>query len=165
MNSGKNLLIVLLPVFLFINSCSVLEPVAPGASYIHIDSIPVFVSDTTPQGSNSSRVTDAWVLLDNVLLGTFPLPADIPLIGEGEHKITVRAGIIENGISGTRSAYPKYTSYDTTVSLSSTEKRTITPVVTYVQSTVIPQIEDSMMRVSRCYVRIRTMHSVHHSYR
>lgn len=142
MLSVKNLSAVLYScIACLLFSCSVLEPALPTASYIRIDSIPV-TSDYATEGSNSNRVTDAWVIYDNEFLGTFPLPAEIPLIGTGDHKIIVRAGIIENGISGTRSAYPKYESYDTTVNLTANQKTVITPVVRYQPGLGFPQIED-----------------------
>ncbi len=127
--------------FTLLNSCKVLEPAPPAASFIHIDSIPVS-SDYSTQGSNSSRVTDAWVLYNNAYLGTFPLPADFPVFGEGPHLIQVKAGVIENGISSIRSAYPKYDLYDTIVTLTVNQKTVITPSVTYLPGVVFSQLED-----------------------
>ena len=122
-------------------SCTLFEPVSPIASYIHIDTISI-KTDYATQGSHSNKITDAWVLYDNKYLGTFPLPADIPLIGEGAHNITIRAGILENGILSTRTSYPKYTSFDTSVVLSVKEKTNFSPVVTYGSGVNFPQIED-----------------------
>lgn len=124
-----------------IYSCNIFEPASPIASYLHIDTI--FVrTDYPTQGSNSNKISDAWVLYDNKYLGTFPLPADIPLIGEGLHSVIIKAGIVENGISATRAAYPKYTSFDTTLLLSSKEKTYLSPTVTYGSGINFPQIED-----------------------
>ena len=128
-------------IFISISACTLFEPVSPVASYIHIDAIRV-QTDYLTQGSNSSTITDAWVIYDNKYLGTFPLPADIPLIGEGLHNIIIRGGIIENGIFATRAAYPKYTSFDTTLILSSTDKIFLSPSITYVSGNNFPQIED-----------------------
>ena len=126
---------------LTIQSCSLFEPVSPIASYLHIDSI--FVqTDYQTQGSNSNTITDVWVIYDNAYLGTFPLPADIPLIGEGSHNLIIKAGIVENGIFGTRAAYPKYNSFDTTMILSATKTTYLSPDVTYGSSSSFPQIED-----------------------
>jgi len=131
-------------LLLFINlmySCTLFEPTSPIASYIHIDSV-ILQTDYATQGSNSNRIVDVWVVYDNLYLGTFPLPADIPLIGDGMHNIKIKAGILENGISGSRSAYVKYTTFDTTIALSTTNKSTFTPVVGYGEANVFPQIED-----------------------
>lgn len=124
-----------------LNSCSIFEPASPVASYIHIDSI-YLITDYPTQGSSSSKITDAWILYDNVYLGTFPLPADIPLIGEGPHSLIIKAGVINNGISGTRSSYAKYSSFDTTIVLTANQKVSISPFVTYGNAIEFPQIED-----------------------
>ncbi len=133
--------VLLFSVMCIAFSCSVFEPSSPIASYIHIDSFLVQTTYAT-QGSNSSRIVDVWVNYDNEYLGTFPLPADIPLIGDGVHNIKVKAGILENGISGSRSAYVKYTTFDTTFTLSTTNKTTFVPTVTYGGAIIFPQIED-----------------------
>jgi hypothetical protein len=122
-------------------SCSLFDPASPTASFIVIDSISVY-SDYASQGSNSARVFDAWVIVDNSYLGTFPLPATIPIIGEGNHAIKIKAGIIENGIAALRSAFPKYSSFDTTVFLQAGKKLALQPRVTYEATATFPQIED-----------------------
>jgi hypothetical protein len=126
---------------LILNSCSVLEPSPPAAAFIHIDSIPVSTVYAT-QGSNAHRITDVWVIFDDKFLGTFPLPADFPVLGTGNQQIQVRAGVIENGVASTRSAYPKYSLFDTTLNLTANEKTIITPHVTYAPGAQFPQIED-----------------------
>ncbi len=139
MKSSKTFIIFFLIGIL--SSCSLFEPASPIGSYIHIDSVSVS-SEYTTQGSNSSRITDAWVFYDNQYLGTFPLPADIPLIGEGSHSVIVKGGIMLNGIAASRAAYPKYTSYSETVNLVAGKSVTIKPQVTYGSAVQFPQIED-----------------------
>jgi hypothetical protein len=139
--NGFYLGLTLFSVSIIQNSCSIIESDSSIASYIHIDSVSLR-TDYPTQGSNSKKVTDVWIVYDNEYLGTFPLPADIPLIGEGLHNIKVKAGILENGISGTRSAYVKYSTFDTTLELSSTNKPTFSPVVSYGEAIEFPQIED-----------------------
>ncbi len=124
-----------------INSCSLIDPASPTASYLHIDSIS-FSTNYAIEGSKSKKITDAWILYDNKYLGTFPLPATIPLIGEGTHKISIKGGIIENGISGSRAAYPMFASFDTTVNLIAKNTLTISPGIVYKSGTVFPQLED-----------------------
>ena len=134
-------LISVICVFALLTSCSLFDPSSPAASYIHIDSIRV-KTDYATQGSSSCRVNDAWVIYDNKYLGTFPLPADIPLIGEGSHSISIKGGIIKNGIAASRTSYPKYASFDTIVTLSVKNKVTLSPIVNYLSGVQFPQIED-----------------------
>ena len=143
MNFTKHLAsIYILAVIIFsMTGCSLFEPASPSASYIQVDSIQLY-TDYSTQGSNSASISDAWVILDNGYLGTFPLPSKIPIIGEGLKHIVIRAGIIENGIAGTRSAYPKYASLDTTVSLKSGQTVKIEPRISYGTAVTFAQLED-----------------------
>lgn len=73
-------------------------------SYVSINSIALFSGAT-------DNITDAWVYIDDNLQGVYELPANFPVLAEGKHSLRVRAGIKDNGIAGTRIAYPFYTSY------------------------------------------------------
>jgi hypothetical protein len=133
--------ILLLFLGINLNSCSLIDPASPAAGYVYIDSFSL-QTDYATQGSNSKKVLDAWVLLDNKYLGTFPLPATIPILGEGNHKISVKAGVLENGISGTRAAYPKYISFDTSFTIFARDTFKINPSITYFPGVTFGQIED-----------------------
>jgi hypothetical protein len=74
-------------------------------SYLKIDSI-LFISDNELEGTNNQKISDAWVYIDDDLIGGFELPALIPVLKEGPHKVEIRPGIILNGISDTRAPYP-----------------------------------------------------------
>lgn len=51
------------------------------------------------QGSNSAAITDVWVYDNTGLLGAYELPAEIPILGDGEKEIVLYPGIRENGNS------------------------------------------------------------------
>jgi hypothetical protein len=63
------------------------------------------------QGSNSHNITDAWVYVNDQLIGAFELPATIPVLARGKQKLEIRPGIKLNGIGGTRVPYPFYKPY------------------------------------------------------
>jgi len=99
-------------------------------SYIHIDKIDI----TTAYeifGSNSSKITDAWVYVDGDLQGIYELPATFPILATGQHTIMIRPGIKLNGIAMSRAYYPFYEPYETTVDLVAEQIDTINPSVTY----------------------------------
>jgi hypothetical protein len=97
---------------LLISGC---DPEEKIPAYIAIDSIQLI---TTPsQGTNSNKIKDAWVYIDNDLLGVYELPAKFPVLSEGNHVITIGAGVLQNGISATRIRYPFFTSYETNAEL------------------------------------------------
>lgn len=105
MNYFHSLLFALF-VALLITSCN---PEEGEPAYLIINSVTVSSNPLT-QGSNCSNVKDVWVYVDNQYLGTYQLPARIPVLENGAKNVILRAGILENGISATHSAYPLYKS-------------------------------------------------------
>lgn len=125
----------------FFYSCELYNPAEPVPSYIHIDKI-TLTTDYTTQGSNSSKIADAWVYVDEKIIGAFELPADIPVLYEGAHSVKVRAGIKVNGIAATRAPYPFYTIYEQRVDLKAGEVVKMSPVVNYYAETSFKLLED-----------------------
>jgi hypothetical protein len=74
-------------------------------AYLQIDSLG-FSSDYDVQGTEKQEIVDAWIYVDDNLVGGFEMPALIPVLAEGIHKLEIRPGIILNGISDTRAPYP-----------------------------------------------------------
>ncbi|MGE5317938.1 MAG: hypothetical protein ACM3ME_08065 [Chloroflexota bacterium] len=110
-------------------------------SYLHIDKITV--STDFQQGTNSSSITDAWVYIDDQLIGSFELPANIPILTEGKQNLVVRAGIKLNGISNTRNAYPFYTAIKREVNFVKDSVINLTAAeVTYEAKTSFPWTEN-----------------------
>lgn len=114
---------------LLFTACELINPEEDTPSYIYIDSFEVETSNL--QGSHSSKITDAWVWVDNENLGVYPLPAYIPVLKSGVQDIHIEAGIKQNGISASRINYPFYTPYSKAITLSPLKTDTISPLVTY----------------------------------
>ncbi|MCB0821317.1 MAG: hypothetical protein KDC09_01375 [Bacteroidales bacterium] len=87
-------------------SCDKFEGDQTIPSYIHVDTIFLGNNPELAEGALTHNFTDVWAYIDDDLLGAFELPADIPVLANGEHKLTLYAGIKLNGLSGTRSPYP-----------------------------------------------------------
>ena len=85
-------------------------------AYISIDSI-YLQTDYSLEGSNSQNITDAWVYVDDYLIGTFQLPARFPVLRQGTHTLSVIPGIKKNGIASTRITYPFYSTITQSVNL------------------------------------------------
>ncbi len=60
------------------------------------------------EGVNSHDIIDAWVYLNNQPKGVWELPAEIPILEEGEFNILVYPGVVQNGTYGERITYPFY---------------------------------------------------------
>lgn len=128
-------------IILSLNSCKVFDKEEDIPAYIHIDRLEL-TTDPVTQGSNSHKITDAWVYMDGLLLGVFELPATFPVLASGEREIKVRAGIKQNGISSTRVQYPFYTIYTTTVNFVPGNTSHIQPVVSYYPGTTFEWLEN-----------------------
>jgi hypothetical protein len=112
-------------------------------AYLKIDS--VFVDTYYPkEGSNSSKISDVWIYVNDNIVGVYELPAILPVLAQGEQKLDIRAGIKLNGISSTRVPYPFYEPIlfedfnfipDSTITISK-------PVSTYYSNLVFAWMED-----------------------
>jgi hypothetical protein len=138
-----NLLSIILGIFVGINfsSCSKKDLEATIPSYIAIDDISLTTTYVS-EGTNSEKITDAWVFINDDLIGVYELPAKIPILKEGSYDLKIYAGIKENGISGTRSRYLFYTPHEEKITLIKDKVLTISPQVTYTSSTNFVWLED-----------------------
>ncbi len=141
MNLRKPLLILFISVSVcLLAGCKLVSPTENIPSYIHIDKINL--NTTTGQGSNSNKITDAWVYVDDQLVGAFELPATFPVLSSGTHNVTIKAGIKVNGIAATRAIYPFYSTYSAKLKLVPDSIITIHPTITYNSYTVFSWMED-----------------------
>jgi hypothetical protein len=100
--------ILFLPFFLLVQtSCEKFSGDQTIPAYLSIDSI-YLQTDYSLEGSDSQNITDAWVYVDDYLVGTFQLPARFPVLKEGKHTLSVIPGVKKDGIASTRITYPFY---------------------------------------------------------
>lgn len=98
------------------SSCNLINPDESIPAYIEVRGITT-TSNYTTQGSASNKITDVWVYAGGAYLGTFELPARIPILLEGKHKISFGAGIKANGIASTSEFYNLYKFHDVELDL------------------------------------------------
>jgi len=114
---------------LFLSSCEVFDKEEQIPAYIHIDS---FVLETQPnQGTASHNFLDAWVYVNGAYVGTFELPADVPILAEGTSSLQIYAGIQDNGFASTRQQYGFVAPYETNLNFVPGEVIDVVPTVTY----------------------------------
>jgi hypothetical protein len=104
-NRLKYLLFIMVFALFCLSGCDKFEGDQTVPSYIRIDTIG-FVTDNDVQGTDNQLLLDAWVYVDDDLIGGFELPALVPVLKEGVHKLEIMPGILLNGISDTRTPYP-----------------------------------------------------------
>jgi hypothetical protein len=109
----KSYAAIFLCISLFLTACD--KTTTP--SFVHVEGIDLSVSPNFQQGTNDHGIRDAWFYLNDNLVGIYELPATIPVIAEGEQKITVIAGVLNNGIQTARITYPFYRQYVTNLNL------------------------------------------------
>ncbi len=121
---------ILLSVLILNFFCSCDGKEEPIPSYIHIPAGTI-ISDYPSEGSNSSKITDVWLFVENNQLGVFELPVTIPILMEGDVKLSFQAGIFADGISSSRDRYPFYTFETINVDLKAGEIDTLIPEFQY----------------------------------
>ena len=114
-------------------SCNLINPEENTPGYIEVSD---FVFNPTPTSvelgsSNSTRIKDVWVYVDNKFLGAYELPARFPVLKTGMQKILLTPGIELNGIASTRSPYPFYKGFVTESVIPENGTLSINPTTQY----------------------------------
>lgn len=118
-------------VFAFV-SCNKEKLKAPSAAFIYVASPQI--STTSSQGSNDHNISDTWVYVDDQFKGAYPLGSIIPVVGVNNAKITLYAGIKNNGIASTRQPYSFYNSFEFSQNFDAGKTYTITPTYSYLSA-------------------------------
>ncbi len=118
-------------------------------TWIYIDTWKLQANQTNLEGELTHNITDAYVLVDDKIIGYFELPIKLPLLLDGSRKITLYPTIHNNGISSTKKVYPFFVSYSTTVNLVKNETFNIYPTTKYANNTKfwIENFEDAGIKL------------------
>ncbi len=134
----KNILYLSILCIFF--SCDIINPEEEIPSFIEIESITV---NAIPEsGTNMHNFTEAWVFVDNELIGAFVPGKPFPVLASGSSEILVQAGIHEDGISVATKIYPYMSRYEVTENLVPGEVTTINPVFEYADNIEFFLIEE-----------------------
>ena len=87
-----------------ISGCELINPSDPVPSYVHIDEITV---DPIPgTGTIHHKFGEVWIYANDNYVGTYSIPATVPLLLEGQTELLFFAGIRVNGIQSAADFYP-----------------------------------------------------------
>ena len=112
-------------------SCNSFQGSQEIPAYIHVDTF-LLTTNYPVEGAASHKITDVWLYIDDNLLGCYEMPATIPVLKKGNHKVTLYPGIKLNGNSSTRTYNPFYQPYIIeNVELKEKEIDTLRPTTTY----------------------------------
>ncbi len=122
---------------LFSNGCGK-ENAVP--AYVHIPSFSL--TTKSGEGTNSHKITDAWVYVDGQINGVFQMPVTLPITELGQHEITVFAGIRNNGTRSNPIINPFFEAYKINLNLSAGKVDTLRPKTAYIANTQFKMMEN-----------------------
>jgi len=127
----------------FFKGCSIIDPAIPIPAYIHVDSVHLAITNSAQQGSASTKISDAWIYVNDQLVGAFQVPCTVPVLASGNCEVSVDAGIKISGLSANRGQYPFYSQYNkTNVNLTPGKVTTVQPIVNYMAQTQFTWMEN-----------------------
>ena len=121
-------------------ACDIINPEESTPAILIVDSLQLL--SQPGQGSNSANFTDLWVSIDGQFLGSFPLPARVPILETGSRILKFEAGIRDNGIAATPEIYPFYEILEQPMELTAGETQSISLTIQYLPGALFPMIED-----------------------
>jgi hypothetical protein len=124
----------------------------PAPSYIEIKKFNLVAN---PNGNDSAgilteNISNAWVYVNDKLIGVFELPCKVPVLASGEASVRIYPAILNNGISATKKIYPFFNPHEETITLIQNGIVTIQPQTMYASSTKfwIEDFESSTMALN-----------------
>lgn len=102
-----------------------------------------------PQGLLSENISDAFVFVDEKMIGIFEVPFKIPILKSGKSNIKIYPVVKNNGISATKKIYPFLEFYEINTELVQNKTLTINPVTRYYANTKfwIEDFEDAAVKI------------------
>ncbi len=112
------------------------------ASYIYVPSVQMQTPNDGSQGSNTHQFEDVWVFANNTFIGSYGVPATVPIPLSGNVQIRVEAGVKKSGQEYERIIYPLMKSSTSQLALEPDKVDTVLPVFTFFDNAVFSFIED-----------------------
>jgi len=140
-------------IVLLLSSCELFNAEEQLPAWIEVNSFTMVDNPLLNEGDLNADIQDVWLTIDGERIGTFELPARIPVLKEGTHQVVVAPGIIVSGTSALRDRYLYYDADTFEMELTSDQTIVLEPVTRYKNSTqlevlLIEDFEDGDDRVS-----------------
>ena len=123
-------------------SCDNNKDLVPSFIVINKEDITIRYNSILGTGSTAHDLSDVWVQVNGKNLGCWELPARIPVLERGNCNITVKAGIVLNGMKASHSAYSFFESFKTTADLEPRMETRLYPEFAYADNVTFPFIEN-----------------------
>lgn len=115
------------PLLLCMAACKRTEHVP---AYLDLTAVSLS-TDLSQEGSNSERITDAWVFLNDQTMGVWEVPSKVPMIASGTQSVKLIAGVMRNGVQEDRVQYPFFETWSGSVDLVPEGHTDLAPVFSY----------------------------------
>ena len=125
---------------LCIAACDRAGDLALVPTYISIEN--VSLAPTMGLGTEHHDFRDIWVYADSQFIGSYGVPSEFPIIGDGEIALDLFAGIRENGQALSPVIYPLVGSAKMTITTSPDSEVRISPIFSYADKVVASFLED-----------------------
>lgn len=122
-------------------ACDIINPEEQIPSYVTIEPI-ILQTNSLNEGSASAKITEGWLFVDGEFIGSYSLPATVPVLYSGEHTLRVQAGIHDNGQNSVPEIYPFYENFELVTNLNPNEETILSPVIGYQSNVEFAFIED-----------------------
>lgn len=83
------------------------------------------------EGSLNHNISEAWVYVNDEVMGVFQLPCKIPILKAGTFNIKIMPAIRNNGIASTKKIYPFLDIYEITGTLVQNQTLVLSPFTKY----------------------------------
>lgn len=108
----RNSSIVMIFLALILAACTE-DKLSPVPSYISVDSFSFQDNGPDSTGYPTQRISDVWIFVNNQVIGSYAIPTGrIPVLADGNARISLQAGIFTDGIRKSRVYYPFYQAWD-----------------------------------------------------
>jgi len=127
--------------FIQLTSCNIFDPQEDVPAFLEIDTI-LLSTNFGAEGTEFQSFSDAWVFVNNDLLGVFPVPSRLPVFATGDATVLILPGIKNNNRTDNRAIYPLIENDTTFVNFTAGETVNISPEVNYRTSAEFKLLSD-----------------------
>jgi len=101
------------------------------------------------EGELTQNISEAWVYVDDEIIGVFEVPFKIPILKEGSVNIKIYPAIKNNGISATKKVYPFLEPFIVSATLVKNQTVTLNPITQYYSAVQfwIEDFEDAAVKI------------------
>jgi hypothetical protein len=140
-------------ILVFLGSCELFNTEEQLPAWIEVNAFTMVDNPLLNEGNLNADIQDIWLTIDGERIGTYELPARIPVLKEGIHQVVVAPGIIVSGTSALRDRYLYYDADTFEMELTADQTFVLDPITRYKNSTqlevlLIEDFEDGDDRVS-----------------